>query len=77
MTMICGIGNPVYDIIKTPFIQREGRVLSGCSTNACIVSAQLMTKAFLVGCPCLACERKVRLDRFGEQPHVPSRHVRN
>jgi sugar/nucleoside kinase (ribokinase family) len=50
MTMIAGIGNPVYDIIKTPFIQREGRILSGCSTNACIVSAQLMTKALLVGC---------------------------
>lgn len=50
MNIIAGIGNPVYDIIKTPYIQREGRVLSGCSTNACIVSSQLKTKAILVGC---------------------------
>ncbi len=48
--MIAGIGNPVYDIIKTPSIQTEGRVLSGCSTNACIVCAQLKTKAILIGC---------------------------
>lgn len=48
--MIAGIGNPVYDIIKTPSIQNEERILSGCSTNACIVSAQLNTEAVLVGC---------------------------
>lgn len=48
--MIAGIGNPVYDIIKTPSIQNEERILSGCSTNACIVSAQLKTETLLVGC---------------------------
>ena len=48
--MIAGIGNPVYDIIKTPSIKNEERILSGCSTNACIVSAQLNTEIVLVGC---------------------------
>ncbi|MBU7048350.1 MAG: bifunctional hydroxymethylpyrimidine kinase/phosphomethylpyrimidine kinase [Theionarchaea archaeon] len=70
MTMICGIGNPVYDIIKTPFIQREGRVLSGCSTNACIVSSQLMTKALLVGCVGDDYKKETEkvLNHFGVEP---------
>jgi sugar/nucleoside kinase (ribokinase family) len=45
-----GIGNPVYDMIQTPFIQTKKRILSGCSTNACIVSALLNNNAVLVGC---------------------------
>lgn len=48
--MMVGIGNPVYDLIDTPLIRTDKRVLSGCSTNACIVCAQLKTKAVLVGC---------------------------
>lgn len=45
-----GIGNPVYDIIQTSSMHAKKRVLSGCSTNACIVSAQLNADAVLVGC---------------------------
>ncbi|KYK36748.1 MAG: bifunctional hydroxymethylpyrimidine kinase/phosphomethylpyrimidine kinase [Theionarchaea archaeon] len=48
--MIAGMGNPVYDLIKTPHTRVEERILSGCSTNACIVSAQLGTDTVLVGC---------------------------
>jgi sugar/nucleoside kinase (ribokinase family) len=48
--MMAGIGNPVYDLIQTPSVKTEKRVLSGCSTNACIVCAQLDTEAVLVGC---------------------------
>lgn len=48
--MMVGIGNPVYDLIKTPLIQTEKRTLSGCSTNACIVAAQLNLSPLLIGC---------------------------
>lgn len=48
--MIAGIGNPVYDMIKTPLIETRERILSGCSTNACIVSAELKNEALLLGC---------------------------
>ena len=45
-----GIGNPVYDIIITPSIMTDGRVLSGCSTNACLAAKRLgMQKVGLVG----------------------------
>ena len=30
---LVGIGNPVYDIIVTPSVKTDGRVLSGCSTD--------------------------------------------
>jgi len=36
-----GIGNPVYDTIITPFSRTDGRVLSGCSTNACLAAKKL------------------------------------
>jgi len=36
-----GIGNPVYDTIITPFSKTNGRVLSGCSTNACLAARRL------------------------------------
>ncbi len=46
-----GIGNPVYDIIVTPSMKTDGRVLSGCSTNACLAAARLgLRKVGLVGC---------------------------
>ena len=47
---LVGIGNPVYDIIVTPAIRTDGRVLSGCSTNACLVVKRLgMPKVGLIG----------------------------
>ncbi len=47
---LVGIGNPVYDIIITPAIRTDGRVLSGCSTNACLVAKRLgMSKVGLIG----------------------------
>ena len=47
---VVGIGNPVYDIIITPVIKTDGRVLSGCSTNACLALKKLgMQKVGLIG----------------------------
>lgn len=47
---LVGIGNPVYDVIITPWIKTDGRVLSGCSTNACLAGKRLgMKKVGLVG----------------------------
>ena len=47
---LVGIGNPVYDIIVTPQARTEGRVLSGCSTNACLAAKRLgLTKVGLIG----------------------------
>jgi len=48
--MISAIGNPVYDIIKTPYLDTGGRVLSGCSTNACIIDSMLGLDCALSGC---------------------------
>ncbi|HUK27191.1 MAG TPA: PfkB family carbohydrate kinase [Candidatus Acidoferrales bacterium] len=45
-----GIGNPVYDTIITPFSRTDGRMLSGCSTNACLAAKRLgLPKIGLVG----------------------------
>jgi sugar/nucleoside kinase (ribokinase family) len=45
-----GIGNPVYDTIVTPQARTKGRVLSGCSTNACLAAKRLgLTKVGLIG----------------------------
>ena len=38
---LVGIGNPVYDMIITPSVKTDGRVLSGCSTNACLAAKRL------------------------------------
>ena len=38
---LVGIGNPVYDSIVTPHSRTKGRVLSGCSTNACLAAKRL------------------------------------
>lgn len=47
---LVAIGNPVYDIIITPYISTKDRVLSGCSTNACLVAKKLgMKKVALIG----------------------------
>jgi sugar/nucleoside kinase (ribokinase family) len=47
--VIVGYGNPVYDVISTPAMRREDRVLSGCSTNACLAVSKLGESAALVG----------------------------
>lgn len=70
--MIAGIGNPVYDLIKTPTLQSKGRILSGCSTNACIVCAQLRAKTLFVGC--VGEDYRAQTERilsyFGAQPSL-------
>ncbi len=47
--MITTIGNPVYDYIKTKISETDGRVLSGCSTNAALVLAKLGERVKLIG----------------------------
>lgn len=48
---IVGIGNPVYDVIVTPWSKTNGRVLSGCSTNACLAAKRLgVGRVGFVGC---------------------------
>ena len=48
---LVGIGNPVYDVIVTPWSRTNGRVLSGCSTNACLAARKLgVKKVGLLGC---------------------------
>jgi sugar/nucleoside kinase (ribokinase family) len=47
--LIVAFGNPVYDDITTPTVTTNGRVLSGCSTNACLALVRLGRSAFLVG----------------------------
>lgn len=42
-------GNPVYDIISTPALKRTDRVLSGCSTNACLAVSKMKQNSMLVG----------------------------
>ncbi len=46
---ILAFGNPVYDVISTPSIVRSERILSGCSTNACLAAALLGEQTTLVG----------------------------
>lgn len=60
---LVGIGNPVYDIIVTPWVKTDGRVLSGCSTNACLAAKRLgMKKVGLVGCIGMDFADRFRLD---------------
>ncbi len=47
--MILCIGNPVYDMIQTPFIKTPERILSGCSINAAITLAYQGSRAMVVG----------------------------
>ena len=49
MPKVVCIGNPVYDLISTPSVKPTGRVLSGCSTNACLAFSKLGLNGFLVG----------------------------
>ncbi len=47
--MICTIGNPVFDEIHTPWGDTEGRILSGCATNAALAYAKLGGQVFMIG----------------------------
>lgn len=48
---LVAIGNPVYDEIITPRSHVKGRILSGCSTNACLTAKRLGLKHVgLIGC---------------------------
>lgn len=47
--MLVSIGNPVFDLIVTPFIRTEERILSGCSINAAIVYRKLGGSSMVVG----------------------------
>ena len=65
--MIVCVGNPVFDLIETPRIKSGGRVLSGCSTNACLALAKLGLETALVGRIGKDFDRQFRSDmeRFG------------
>ena len=72
---LVGVGNPVYDSIITPFIRTKGRVLSGCSTNACLAAKKLgLNRVGLVGC--LGPDYEARfahdMDSFGIEVSVDS-----
>ena len=47
--MLVAFGNPVFDIIETPYIRTNGRVLSGCSINAALAVGKLGGKAIVIG----------------------------
>ena len=49
MSLVVAFGNPVYDEIITPVVKTAGRVLSGCSTNACLALSRLGHPTALVG----------------------------
>lgn len=49
MRKVVCIGNPVYDLISTPIIKPVDRILSGCSTNACLAFSKLGLESLLVG----------------------------
>lgn len=46
---ILGIGNPVFDVIETPYVKTDGRVLSGCSINAVLAVGKLGGKGLVIG----------------------------
>jgi len=47
---LVAIGNPVYDLISTPRTKTRERILSGCSTNACLAAKRLgLGEVVLVG----------------------------
>lgn len=47
--MIACIGNPVFDRIQTLHTKSKGRILSGCSTNACLALSKLKVETALIG----------------------------
>ena len=74
---LVGVGNPVYDSIITPFSRTDGRVLSGCSTNACLAAKKLgLGRVGLVGCVGPEYEARFKQDmrNFGIEVSVDSTH---
>ena len=69
---IVGIGNPVYDYIKTPRVDTEDRILSGCSTNGCLAVSKLGGDAALVGCigPDFAESLRQSLKHYSIEAHI-------
>jgi sugar/nucleoside kinase (ribokinase family) len=65
--VITAVGNPVYDLIVTPHVSTDGRVLSGCSTNFALVLAKLDIPVTLIGSagPDFAEKFEADLKRFG------------
>jgi sugar/nucleoside kinase (ribokinase family) len=59
---IMAFGNPVYDNIVTPFMPARERVLSGCSTNACLAVSKLGQKATLIGSVGTDYEKRLKVD---------------
>jgi len=60
---LVGIGNPVYDMIVTPSVKTDGRVLSGCSTNACLAAKRLgLRKVGIIGCIGMSFAERFRHD---------------
>lgn len=71
---LVAVGNPVYDEIITPHIRTERRILSGCSTNACLAAKKLgLNRVALIGCIGRDYERRFIKDisRYGvELPFI-------
>jgi sugar/nucleoside kinase (ribokinase family) len=69
---LVAIGNPVYDEIITPYIQSKGRILSGCSTNACLAAKKLgLGKVALIGCIGRAYEKRYKHELSGYGIELP------
>lgn len=76
--MILALGNPVYDYIETKRIKTDGRVLSGCSTNAALALSRLGRPVTLCGAvgDDFAVVFRAALHRYGITPIVtPSRET--
>ncbi len=76
--MITAIGNPVYDLIKTQKVKPEGRILSGCSTNAALTLVKLGEQVRLIGSAGDDYKEKLvsDLSRYGiEHEIMPSRET--
>jgi len=60
---LVAIGNPVYDEIITPYGCTSSRILSGCSTNACLAAKRLgLERVALIGCVGRNYEEKFKAD---------------
>jgi len=72
------VGNPVFDIIETPYVRTDGRVLSGCSVNAALTVGKLGDRAIVVGAVGKDYENHMRdkLEQYGVDVYVfPSRET--
>ena len=78
MHELVAIGNPVLDIIETPYVKTKERVLSGCSTNAALAFSKLGGKSALIGKANREDKRKIveTLRKYGVKAHIlPSRET--